>query len=776
MTRQARVGAAGGLAAALVTLTLSPLVAGSAWYLRCVLVVAGVSVAALVVRRVTARPPAALAAQLAALILALTWGFARDEAVWGLLPGPAVLDRMAALVTEGAQVMVTQGAPVEPRPGLVLLLAAGAGAVAVLVDLVSVWASRPAVAGLVLLGVYSVPLALAPEGTSVVHFALAAGGYLALLVSDAGDRVRGWGRSLRCDQGEEASPLGATARRVGALSVVAALVVPAVLPGLDRQLVGSGMSGFGLGRGGSTIDAINPILRLRENLGSRSEEVVLSFTTSQDEVQPLRIVTADSFDGEIWAPTMGPVPRGQRPGAGMPPPPGLADSVQTVQERTRIVVGDLDQTYLPLPYPTTRVDILGDWLYEADTLNVLGDDERTPGQRYTAVHLTVAPDPEILAQAAPAPAEIVERYTALPEDLPAVVAETAAEVAGTGTPYEQAVALQRFFRSEGGFRYSLDAPEDGGSDAVAAFLEQRRGFCVQFSSAMAVMARSLGIPARLAVGFLPGEANADGLHEISIADAHSWPELYFEGVGWMRFEPTPAVRAGGAPAWTRPPAPAAPPQEVPGAAAPSAAPQAPLLQPDGGQPAQDAGMSETPWWEEAWARVPWRAVGIAAVALLLAALPMAARRLTTAVRWRRASRSGTAVETAWTELGERVGDLWGSWPRTATPRQHEQALTPSLDAAGVQALARVARAVERSRYAATAGAPSDLRSDVEVVVQRLSARVPRAQRWQAVLLPRSGWRRIRAVGSVAGRALERLDRLLAGHLRGLGRALRTGRI
>jgi hypothetical protein len=79
-------------------------------------------------------------------------------------------------------------------------------------------------------------------------------------------------------------------------------------------------------------------------------------------------------------------------------------------------------------------------------------------------------------------------------------------------------------------------------DAVEYFLfEQKRGYCEQFSSSLAVMARSLGIPARIATGYVPGEYNPfTGLHEVRASDAHAWVEVYFPGYGWSTFDPTPS--------------------------------------------------------------------------------------------------------------------------------------------------------------------------------------------------------------------------------------------
>ena len=71
------------------------------------------------------------------------------------------------------------------------------------------------------------------------------------------------------------------------------------------------------------------------------------------------------------------------------------------------------------------------------------------------------------------------------------------------------------------------------------FLQTRRGLCEQFASTFAVMARTLGIPSRVAVGFTPGELNGDGSYSVFGKNAHAWPEVWFDGIGWVDFEPTP---------------------------------------------------------------------------------------------------------------------------------------------------------------------------------------------------------------------------------------------
>ena len=139
--------------------------------------------------------------------------------------------------------------------------------------------------------------------------------------------------------------------------------------------------------------------------------------------------------------------------------------------------------------------------------------------------------------------------------------------------------LQDWFRTE--FEYSLEVPQGHGNSAIEAFLRQRIGYCEQFAGTFAAMARSLGIPARVAVGFTPGVAG-NGTFTVLGKNAHAWPEVWFDGLGWVAFEPTPGRGAPGAEDYTgverRPRTSSVPPpgrrrrrQRRPGAPAPRGA-------------------------------------------------------------------------------------------------------------------------------------------------------------------------------------------------------------
>ena len=162
--------------------------------------------------------------------------------------------------------------------------------------------------------------------------------------------------------------------------------------------------------------------------------------------------------------------------------------------------------------------------------------------RYSAISRVSAATPDQLRQATleEMPLVISARYTQLPDDLPARIQDLAHEVSGdASTPYDQALAIERFLRQ---YHYSLDVDlPPAGVDPVDYFLfDLQEGYCDYYASSMVVMARAVGLPARLATGFLAQPEDEDGVQTIRQINAHSWAEIYFAGYGWVEFEPTAA--------------------------------------------------------------------------------------------------------------------------------------------------------------------------------------------------------------------------------------------
>jgi transglutaminase-like putative cysteine protease len=813
MTRERWTPALAALATLLAMWSLAPVVEGNQWQGACLLAVVVVLASGMLLR--LAHLPAWLVGvgQLAAGVIALTAYFAGGEAVLGLLPGPAALESLQVTVVDGLDTMQRYAAPVPATRGLSLLLAVGVLAVALLVDVLAVGQRSPAAAGLPLLALYCVPAAVVPDGLSWPYFIVGAAGWLTLVAHDAGSTVLRWGRLLprwgtagvgsRESVLDDTSALAATGRRLGVAAIAVAVALPALAPGLSEGLLTRGGSGDSRN---ARLTVINPVLTLRDSLTPRQNVEVLRLRTDQADVAPLRIVTADKFDGNTWAPGVTEVSRAQRADKGLPAPPGLGAGVSAQAYTMDVEVGDtLDQDFLPLPYPTRSVDIDGRWLYDASSLNVIGDGETVRGEDYTATYLAVRPTVQQLRDAGQPPLEVSSTYTRLPRSLPVSVRDMAQSVTKDATTeYDKAMALQQWFRQDGKFTYSTEAPADSGGDAVAEFLVARKGFCIQFSSAMAVMARALGIPARIGVGFLPGRPGPDEWRSVLLTDAHAWPELYFEGIGWVRFEPTPASRSGAAPAWAQP-ATSSPTGDggAPGSgsvgsanAAEQGASDAKTRQlereeaqtgqtPGGAAPLDGAAATGT----EGSFVVPWRLVAAGVALVLLALLVPTTAVLGRRLRRRRARDRRALVEAAWSELAERVSDLGVAIPGGTTPRQlaellsgHVPASGPVAGVSGVhtddggrglvavgedaahQALRRARWTVERSRYSRAGSDPSaggvdasSMLDDVTTVVRAIAAGRTRRERVLARLLPASGRARLRSWAEQRGRQVARAD-------------------
>lgn len=144
------------------------------------------------------------------------------------------------------------------------------------------------------------------------------------------------------------------------------------------------------------------------------------------------------------------------------------------------------------------------------------------------------------------PVWVRDRYLALPDTVPARVLALARDLTATAaTPYDRAVAIESHLR---GFSYTLDVPAPSPDrDVVDTFLfDLQQGYCDYYASAMVVLARAAGVPARLAVGYAPGTYEwGEARYVVTEADAHAWPEVYFPSYGWVKFEPTagrPPVR------------------------------------------------------------------------------------------------------------------------------------------------------------------------------------------------------------------------------------------
>ncbi|MFJ4504148.1 DUF3488 and DUF4129 domain-containing transglutaminase family protein [Streptomyces sp. NPDC088864] len=762
--------ALGAFAATLMAAcSMLPLVDPVSWLAQAAFLLAVQSGVGVLGRRVPLPRPLTVAAQALVMVVLLTVAFVREQAVAGVLPGPQAVRQLSELLTAGADDVGQYAIPAPATPGIRLMLVGGVLLVGLAVDALAVTFRSAAPAGLPLLALYSVAAGLSEGSAGWLWFLLAACGYLLLLLAEGRDRLSQWGRvftgaagsrggssaGLDASGGRALAPVR-TGRRIGALALGIALVVPAALPALDGGLLAGAGGAGGRGRGGGTISAVNPLVSLQDNLNQPEDRQVMSYRTNARKPSDfyLRILALDQFNGNEWRAS---TRRLQDVPQRFPTPAGLSSGVTVTEVKTTVAAsGSYKQTYLPLPYPAAEVRVGGKWRFEPEGRTLVGDDgETTAGAQYTVTSLDVQPTGRQLAAAGAVPPALLREYTQVPDSLPKVVARTAGEITrGSANSYERAVKLQDWFAREGGFVYDTSVDSGTGGKAIARFLEDKQGFCVHFSFTMAAMARTLGIPARVAVGFTPGTVQADGSYAVGLRDAHAWPELYFEGVGWTRFEPTPT--RGTVPSYTLPEAPTgdtadpALPEEdasAPAPALPSASESCPAQMRKQGECGQSAAPGALTASDSG---TPTGAVlglvGAAVVVLLLPLLPMFWRLR---ARSRRLGSSGRSPADAtartlavWREVTDTAWDHGIVPDEALTPRRAAERLVAlgRLDTEAAEAVHRVAGAVEQVLYAPEPRPASGLAGDVRTVRTGLGLAAGRATRLRALVAPRSSVR------------------------------------
>jgi transglutaminase-like putative cysteine protease len=284
---------------------------------------------------------------------------------------------------------------------------------------------------------------------------------------------------------------------------------------------------------------------VKDRLSERPE--VVAFVVTSPVPSYWRVTALADFDGTTWT------SRGELRDASGSLPQGVEPGVvgETVTQTFEIT--GLGGMWLPAAFSPVRVDGPDGITFDAETSSLVSGSELSDGLTYTVESVLTRYDVARLRAAdAPPTGGFAERYLALPADFPAELADQARAItAAASTPYDQAIALQNWFR---GFTYDLSFSAGHSQTAMQEFLAQRRGYCEQFAGTFAAFARVVGLPSRVAIGFTQGELRDDGRYYVHDKHAHAWPEIYFDGLGWVPFEPTPgrgnpaAVQYTGVPA------------------------------------------------------------------------------------------------------------------------------------------------------------------------------------------------------------------------------------
>jgi len=640
--------------------------------------------------------------------------------------------RIGPLVAQGIDHMRVSAAPMGPEPGVRIILAAVVAGMALLAGILADALERPALSLAPLLTLYAIPAIALRADVGFSNFVLIATGYLCILFADGLNAEKMFTRNITSDQASGGAFRGTGGVwRVGALVAVPALVlsivVGLVLPTLTTTFFESLRPS-----GAGPIEMADPQLDLRRNLQQPENRPVLSYTTNKDSGTYLRLTSLPLIGPDGWGQSRVALKQGA-----LGPVPGIAAAPSPQNRVTDVQIGDFRSMYLPVPYAPRAQNARGEWSHDPASLMVIATGQNrqaaTENLAYTVQSWDIEPDGAVLSTArAGTPQEAVTAE--VPGDIPQPIVQlTTSLTQNSPTPALKAAAIQAYLRS---FTYSVQGASGATNyKAIETFLLQTKtGYCVQFAGSMALMARIAGIPSRVAIGFLPGARQADRW-VVTTHDMHAWPELYFEGFGWVRFEPTPSVAAP--PPWSV----LAPNQPVP---TQSAVPE-PSVETSAAPTASATAIDTTAGTDTGAS--PWQLVAdIArglAVGLVVAALALAPWLYRRRLRARRLAADGpdehVRVDGAWAELRDTWLDLGRVWPEGSARQIAGQVAAVVGEGAPRESLRRLVVAVERSRYAADLGALTSLSDDATRVVAALEASVGWDGRLLARFRPSSLW-------------------------------------
>lgn len=245
--------------------------------------------------------------------------------------------------------------------------------------------------------------------------------------------------------------------------------------------------------------------------------------------------TLDYFDGVRWTSTTEPeMDYGEEVAEGITTRT-VVQEIDILQAETNLLFGGYRMVDVSVPSASQSTD--ASW----STSRPL-----TQGSSYRVLSQIPQPTTEQLNGSGTGyPAEVREKFLQLPEGRPQVLLETAERLRrdydlAEATPYEKARAIERYLIYDGGFTYNLDVDYNRADQAIEEFLgEGKEGFCTQFATSMALLARELDVPSRVVYGATTGREDDDNEYIVTGYNMHTWVEVYFPGVGWYPFEPTP---------------------------------------------------------------------------------------------------------------------------------------------------------------------------------------------------------------------------------------------
>jgi transglutaminase-like putative cysteine protease len=507
------------------TLGFARLFGESSWLLPVLLAVAGAHGLGTATRRWPA--PLALVASALALALLVANVVAGHTTFYGA-PTGATLDALGRAWTSGLDAFRNAVAPTPVTPGLLLLGVGGTWVCATAADWLAFRAEATLTAIVPPFVLYVVAAALGTVGLQVpTTFAFVVAALVFVATHHAAGLPTAWFAGRTPPPGMVRLAMGGAP--VAVAIAAAGLVLGPALPGARAEAI---LELRGSGGGGDTSRiTVSPLVDLKPRL--TASPVAELFTVRSPVPTYWRLTALEAFDGRIWS------SRGTyKPAEGRLPGDGIAEDL-SYRIRQEFRIGVLDSFWLPAAYRPVRINLEGARV-NAESLTLLTEEDSASGLFYRVESAIPRYSSTDLAASKPATDADLASYLELPEDFPDDVRALATDVTSKASgPYEAALALQNHLRTN--YQYDEAAPAGHSNDHLRYFLFRSKiGYCEQFAGAFAAMARSVGLPARVAVGFTPGtyDPNLDVFH-VTTKEAHAWPEVYFAGQGWVAFEPTP---------------------------------------------------------------------------------------------------------------------------------------------------------------------------------------------------------------------------------------------
>lgn len=502
-------------------------------------------------------PPAvATVVSLAAVVLLASWTVLPASTAYGL-PGPGTLRAAAHAFHQATLDFHRVTAPAPVTQGFKLFTVCGIGILIVLADWAAfrMRATLEATVPSFALFIFCAAIggrahrtaALVPEVAALLAFVI-------IHQAAVDQETSAWFANRTQGALKSALAVGGT---IGLGALLIALNLGFRLPGATRKGVITWRASDAAGNG--TRSTESPLVDLRGRLMNPDPTPIFSVTANQPAYW--RQTALDSFNGTDWNALSTYHSVGGSLSEGSTPTVGGERVEQDFS------IDNLNSPWLPAAYRPVSVSGIKGVTYDPDSGSLISDNNSISGVSYhvTSIVSVGSQEAERLQAAPPPPRDTVTRYLQLPT-LSAAVTDLARQiVAGKTTEYDKALAIQNYLRDPSRFTYNLQYNYGGPLPLDHFLFVARQGYCQQFAGSFAVLARVVGIPTRLAVGWTWGNEVEPNVYQVSDQLAHTWPEVYFSGVGWVPFEPTPTRGIPGAQDYTSvAPAQAGPTGTTPG--------------------------------------------------------------------------------------------------------------------------------------------------------------------------------------------------------------------